>query len=150
MPQLDLSDFARKVSSVMPLISREFFRSMSDEFYKTKLTMPQFAIMDVMSRNPDVKMSDLAHLISVTTAAMTGMIDRLVKGGYVSRGRDPDDRRIIKVRLTSKGSKIVKDMIDHRNKMTERIFGMLSENERAQYLKILDRIRRNLAGNTEK
>jgi DNA-binding MarR family transcriptional regulator len=35
----------------------------------------------------------LAELTSLTTGAVTGVIDRLEKAGYVKRDRDPHDRR---------------------------------------------------------
>ena len=35
---------------------------------------------------------------------MTGILDRLQRGGWVARGRDPDDRRAVLVRVLPKRS----------------------------------------------
>jgi DNA-binding MarR family transcriptional regulator len=35
----------------------------------------------------------LAEMTGLTTGAVTGMVDRLERAGYVSRGPDPQDRR---------------------------------------------------------
>jgi DNA-binding MarR family transcriptional regulator len=39
----------------------------------------------------------LAELTSLTTGAITGVIDRLEKAGYVKREKDPDDRRRVMI-----------------------------------------------------
>jgi DNA-binding MarR family transcriptional regulator len=41
----------------------------------------------------------LAELSGLTTGAVTGVLDRLEGAGFVSRGRDPGDRRRVVVRL---------------------------------------------------
>ena len=41
----------------------------------------------------------LAELTGLTTGAVTGVLDRLEGGGFVSRARDPGDRRRVVVRL---------------------------------------------------
>jgi DNA-binding MarR family transcriptional regulator len=45
---------------------------------------------------------DLARLTGLTTGAITGVIDRLERDGYVRRERDSTDRRKIFVELTGK------------------------------------------------
>ena len=72
---------------------------------------------------------------------MTGIVDRLVRDGYAKRVYDPRDRRIVKVTLTAKGARSVKEMIDQRKKLTGRIFGVITQEEREDYLKILAHIR---------
>ena len=45
----------------------------------------------------------LADAAGVTRATMTGLIDTLERDGYVRRVPDPDDRRMLSVRLTPTG-----------------------------------------------
>jgi DNA-binding MarR family transcriptional regulator len=144
MAQLSLSEFGDKVAEMMPVITREFFKQQTAEFLKTKITMPQFVVLEILSHHGESKMTDLANLLDVTTAAMTGIIDRLVRDGYAARGHDKDDRRIVRVSLTRKGEKIVKDMVDNRKKLTIKLFGAISQEDREQYLKILTRVRDQL------
>ncbi|MFH0763522.1 MAG: MarR family transcriptional regulator [Candidatus Omnitrophota bacterium] len=141
MPNLSLAEFADRVSEIMPVIMREFFRQETNEFYKLKITLPQFVVLDMLKRQGESKMSDLARFINVTTAAMTGIVDRLVRDGYAKRAYDPGDRRIVKVTLTAKGAMSVKNMIDQRKVLTARIFSMISHEEREKYLEILTHIR---------
>jgi len=146
MSNLSLTEFVERVSEIMPVIMKEFFRQETNEFYKLKITLPQFVVLDMLNRQPESKMSDLARFINVTTAAMTGIVDRLVRDSYAKRMRDPGDRRIVKVSLTAKGARTVKEMIGQRKRLTARIFGVISQEEREEYLKILGHIKTHLTG----
>lgn len=144
MAQHSLSEFGDKVAELMPIIAREFVKQQTAEFIKTKITMPQFIVLEILSHRGESKMTDLAKALDVTTAAMTGIADRLVRDGYLVRGRDPDDRRIVRVKLTPKGAKVIKTMVEARKKITIKLFGSISQEEREQYLNILTAVHNNL------
>lgn len=146
MATVTLSEFSNRVSEMMPIISREFFKHQT-EFHKVKVTIPQFVVMDILNRQGQMRMSDLARFINVTTAAMTGIVERLVRDGYVKRLSDLDDRRIIEVILTSKGHKIADAISDKKKKTVTRMFGMVSQKEREEFLKILTHVMEHLKGN---
>ncbi len=141
MSILSLAEFANRVNEIMPAIMRELLRHQTKDFYKTKITPPQFIVLDLLDRHGECKMSVLAQFINVTTAAMTGIVDRLVRDGYVTRITDPKDRRVIKARLTVKGSNAVRKMSDQRKKISMKLFGMISQEEREEYLNILTHVR---------
>lgn len=144
MRKISLAEFASDVTEIMPVIIHQFMKSQISEFYKVKLTLPQFIVLDILNGHGESKMTDLARFMNVTTAAMTGLIERLVRDGYAARISDPRDRRVVKIKLTAKGSSIVKNMIEKRKRMTMKIFGMISQKEREEYLKILMHIRDHL------
>lgn len=144
MPNLSLSEFSDRIVEIMPVISREFYRKLTAEFYKMKITTPQFVVLEILSREGELRMTDLARLINVSTAAITGIVDRLVRDGYVARANDPEDRRIIRADLTAKGDKAVKKIVDQRKQIFSRVFGVLSEDDREKYLTILINVRDRL------
>lgn len=146
MSELTLPKFADRVAELMPAIMKEFVRHQGKKFYKLKITMPQFFVMEYLHHKGMSKMSDIAKFINVTTAAVTGIVDRLVRDGYLVRQNDPDDRRIILVRLTAKGLKVVKTMLRDRKAITMKIFGAISQAERSAYLDILTSVRDALEG----
>jgi DNA-binding MarR family transcriptional regulator len=139
-----LSQFADKVTELMPVIMKEYVKHQVDEFEKLKITLPQFFVLELVNRQGEAKMSDLAKFVNVTTAAMTGIVERLFKNGYVLRIDEPDDRRIIKIKLTPKGAKVVKDMIQKRKDITIKMFGSITQEEREEYLKILTHVHEHL------
>jgi MarR family transcriptional regulator, organic hydroperoxide resistance regulator len=137
---MTLHEFADKINDIVPIMIKEFSRRHVSELYRGKITLPQFLILDFLYRNEDSKMSGLAHFMSVSTAAMTGMVERIVKYGYAIRESEPHDRRVIKIGLTLKGRELVKKINQSRRQMIIDVFGRVSEKDRSDYLRVLAKI----------
>lgn len=145
MSQMSLAEFADKINEIFPVVIKEFLKRQTNELCRGKITMPQFIILNFMEKQGESRMTDLAKFMSVTTAAMTGLIDRLVRDGYVERAEDPDDRRIIKVMATARGSALVRKINLQKRRMIIDIFGRLTQRDREEYLRIIMRVRDVLA-----
>lgn len=142
--QLSASDFADKMNEVMPVIMKEFTRRQSNDLLKGKVTLPQMVILEFLERQGAIKMTDIARFMQVSTAAATGIVDRLVKSGYVIRTFQEDDRRIVRIQINSRGLELVKRVTLDRHKMLTSIFGKISDKDRFDYLRILTKIKDNL------
>lgn len=144
MAHLALSEFADKVTELMPAIMKELYRRETSKFCSMQITIPQFVALEILSREGELRMTDLAGLINVTTAAMTGIVDRLVREGYVSRVTDAADRRTIKVRTTAKGKRVVRNACAERKRIIGKMFGAISQADREEYLRILIMIKERI------
>lgn len=142
---ISISEFADRLEETMSVMAKSFSRHGTNELFKGKITLPQFLAMDYLHRNGESRMTDLARSMSVTTAGMTGIVDRLVKYGYVARGLEPKDRRVIKTKLTQKGEAIVAKIRGQRRKMITHAFGKISEKDRNAYLRIVTKVREIVA-----
>jgi DNA-binding MarR family transcriptional regulator len=145
MSQAKIDDFADKLNAILPVIIKEFSRRQTNELYKGHISLPQFLILEFLQREGASQMSILARAMHVTTAAMTGFIERLVRDGYVVRQSDPGDRRIIRIKLTPRGASLVLKINHQRRLMVIKIFGKISEEERQDYLRILAHIKEILS-----
>jgi DNA-binding MarR family transcriptional regulator len=67
-----------------------FHQAVADEL---GLPITDHKCLDLIHRFGAMPAGRLAELTSLTTGAVTGMIDRLEKAGYVRRTNDPNDRR---------------------------------------------------------
>jgi DNA-binding MarR family transcriptional regulator len=56
------------------------------------------ACLDLISRHGPLSPSALARRAGLHPATITGVLDRLERGGWVARERDPADRRAVPVR----------------------------------------------------
>jgi DNA-binding MarR family transcriptional regulator len=56
-------------------------------------------------RGPSI--GDLAGYLMLRHHSAVGLVDRAVAGGLVVRHEDPDDLRVVRIRLTPKGSRIL-------------------------------------------
>lgn len=141
MAPIPINVFADKLNEIIPVLMKEFAKRQENDLFKGKITFPQFVVLNFLHHEGPTKMTDLAHFMRVTTAAMTGIVNRLVRAGYALRVVDPKDRRIIKVKSASKGKGVVARVDAERRRMIIEIFGQISETEREGYLRILTHIK---------
>jgi DNA-binding MarR family transcriptional regulator len=63
--------------------------------------------LDLISRHGPLSPGALARRAGLHPATMTGILDRLERGGWISRDRDPGDRRAVAVRaLPDRGAEL--------------------------------------------
>ena len=82
----------------------------SERLVKLGVSMTQIHVLSMLQLHGDVPMSRLADLIDVSLSSATGLIDRMEERGYVERLRVPDDRRVVIVRMTVAGRRLMDDM----------------------------------------
>ena len=141
MTGISITDFADKMERIMPEIMKGFIHRLHSDVFQGKVTLPQLLILDFLNRQGASKMTDLANYMKVTTAASTGIVQRLVLLGYVQREFDQKDRRIIKIKLSTKGIELLKKLIQQRRQMITKVFGQISEDDRGEYLRILMQVK---------
>jgi len=100
-----------------------------DSWVKLNLTIPQLKSLFYISRHGRVNLSGLASGIRVTPANVTGIADRLVEQGLLTRTPDPDDRRVSWLRATDKGKTLINDLREGRAQEMRRILDQLTEEE---------------------
>jgi MarR family transcriptional regulator, organic hydroperoxide resistance regulator len=66
----------------------------------------QASILDHLDEIDGIGLNDLARHMGVTPGTMSITIDRLVSKGYVVRGRDKEDGRRVRLRLTAAGVRV--------------------------------------------
>lgn len=68
--------------------------------------MHQARILAHLDEEDPAMVGEIADAMGVTASTMSLNLSRLERGGFISRERDPDDRRVMNVRLTRAGTEI--------------------------------------------
>jgi DNA-binding MarR family transcriptional regulator len=97
-------------------IQQEFERralsSMAEPLISTPLTMQQLKVLTMIAIDPEKATGhELAGLLKVSVATMSGIIDRLVEHGVVRRTEDPADRRVRRLTVTPEGSEMIRGLL---------------------------------------
>lgn len=137
-----LYEFGRKAADIIPKFVREILKKQAKAFAKSDVTIPQMIILNFLKEKGCSKMNETAKLLSISTSAATGIVERMVKAGFVKRGADENDRRIIKIEATAKGLKAIEVIEKTRNKMMMELFGKLPARDRDTYLKTVKKLYR--------
>ena len=96
----------------------------------TDLTLIEIDTLLATGYSGRKSMSQIAGELGVTLGTPTVTIDRLVKKGYVERIRDLEDRRQVFIRLSEKGRSTLGRILQMKERVTERVFSILSDEER--------------------
>ncbi len=83
---------------------------LSPELTKGKVSFPQFFLLAYLAEEECLSMSNIAKMMGHSTAAATGMIDKLQELGHLKRYTAASDRRKIMVRITDQGRALVAQM----------------------------------------
>jgi len=87
----------------------------------------------------------ISDRLIVSRATVTGVLDTLVKRGFVRRQPHPTDRRMVLVHLTQAGSRMADKVRRTVHRAEAEWMGSLSEPERAQLTELLGKLQRSLA-----
>jgi len=98
---------AAKLADFIMFTQRSFLLDLSKELNKGNVSYAQFFLLGYLAKEDWLTMSDIAKKMGHSTAAATGLVDRLEKLGYVERLHAADDRRKVMVQITSKGEELV-------------------------------------------
>jgi len=86
--------------AIYPLLAKSLTRSIR---VKTNLNPGSLFVLGVLSKNAMLSMSEIGCRLSMPKPHVTAHIDKLIAEEMVERVLDPQDRRIINIRLTEKG-----------------------------------------------
>ena len=114
---------ADRLADFVLFTQRSCILNLSTELNKGNVSFPQFFLLTYLSSEEYLTMSDIAKKMGHSTAAATGLVDRLEKLAYVERVHAAEDRRKIMVRITNKGIELVAKM---RTEIANDLAGILA------------------------
>lgn len=101
---------ADRLADFVLFTQRSCILNLSSKLNRGNVSFPQFFLLTYLSSEEYLTMSDIAKKMGHSTAAATGLVDRLEKLKYVERVHAAEDRRKIMVRITKKGTELVAHM----------------------------------------
>jgi DNA-binding MarR family transcriptional regulator len=111
-----------------------------DAWMSLNLGIGQLKTLFFISNRGATTTGKLATALKVTPTNVTGIIDRLLEKDLITRIGDPDDRRVLVLRTTTKGDELVAELRQKRRERMTELFKNLSDKEAeivAQGLKIM-------------
>lgn len=89
------------ILKVHSTIFPELNRSLRDN---AGIGLAKLDVLAQLARHPDgISMSDLSTALKVTNGNTSGLVNRLIKDGFVSKDMSPTDRRSFTAKLTEQG-----------------------------------------------
>jgi len=113
-------------------------RHIRDEKTGVVLSAHQASVLDHLDDMDGTNLLELARHMGVTASTMSLMVDRLERGGHVTRERSKEDGRRVVLRLTPAGVRIKRQQNVLEPNLVEAMLGNLSEQQRDDALRGLE------------
>ncbi len=122
-------------------VARQLRETSQDALAPWDITPSHFRALRVLKRHGVMRLSDLSEHLHIAARSTTEVVDALESRDLVERRADPSDRRATLVELTEHGTSIVEAIRAARGTEAERVFGRLSQADRAHLARILRKLR---------
>ena len=116
---------------------------------RARLSLSEFKCLRAFRNDTELSVKDIAHRMSLTSSRLTRIIDGLVRKHYVTRHIDPQDRRIINVRLTRQGEIVARKVTNDCTHVYEQVLGTIDPRDHAQIISAVDQLWNALQVRTE-
>jgi DNA-binding MarR family transcriptional regulator len=103
-------------------------------------TPAQFHTFIWLGHDGALTMGELARRLCVTEKSVTGLADRMERGGYLRRDRDDEDRRVVRLHLTRRGAQIFRRINDVFVRKLGLFLGALDASDRKDLFRILGKL----------
>jgi MarR family transcriptional regulator for hemolysin len=126
------------------MIVRQLRRDFDREVGALGITGAQWTVLAVVVANPGLTQQNIAEKLELTAASAGRLIDRMVAEGLVERRPKPDDRRAHCIFPAPQANPLIAGLTEMRAKHEERLLAGMTEAERAELVRLLDLLSRNL------
>lgn len=109
-------------------------RSLVDAASGSTLTSHQLRLIAALDADDPTMVGELAEFMGVTPSTMSLNLGRLEAAGFLTRSRDPDDRRVINVRLSERGLRARRSIALVDPDRVDALLSLLGSEDRRQAL----------------
>jgi DNA-binding MarR family transcriptional regulator len=125
------AELVEEIIELQRQVNRALRRSESDAWMELTLTIAQLKSLFFISNERSTNFTGLARALRVTPSNVTGIVDRLVERGLVSRRENPENRRMLALELTDKGETLLASLRERKIGSFQRVLSCLSEEQLA-------------------
>lgn len=139
MEHSNIDKYFARLEEVFLEMVRRLHGELADQMV-SGITGSQFFVLKKIGFKGRLTVSEVADELGVSLSAITALVDRLVKAGFVIRSRDEQDRRLVWLEATDKGKDILGKCMEGRRKVAMKYFGQLPEEDIEKLVEIYEKI----------
>ncbi len=144
MENTDLKLLMETLSQIIKLSHQQSYLQMN----QLNMYPGQPKLLALLRHHEGLTQKELAYKHCVKPSTITGMLSKLEANGYVCRIPDETDKRSMRVYLTPQGRQLAEQGEKYLIRLTKQMFTGFSEEELKTYIRLSDKIKRNLQNNS--
>ncbi len=102
------------------------------------LTVLQLRLVHLLFANDRVSVGQLANELHTAPASVTGLTDRLVTRDFVEREHDPDDHRVVRLKLTTSGRRMMEELQTMAAGYLRQVFEQMDDKTLSEFVECLE------------
>jgi MarR family 2-MHQ and catechol resistance regulon transcriptional repressor len=122
-----------------------FSRLTQEDIRGYGLTQPQFGVLESLGHLGPITLGELSRKQLSSCGNITVVVDNLAKDGLVERRICAEDRRVVYVQLTGKGTRLFKGIFARHARCVEGLADVLNEQEQRALGRLLKKLGTRLA-----
>ena len=108
------------------------------------LTRSEYELLATLMLNLDdektaLSVTEISNLLQITPAGVTHLINPLEEAGYIERLPDPNDRRVVLIGLTDRGTETAEALIADIQRQLIGLINHLGEEDSQTFFRLLSR-----------
>ncbi len=101
------------------------------------LTPIQHLILEALWLEDGISQKDIGMRLVLDRATLSGVLDRMSSGGWITKEQDPEDKRTLRICLTDKGKDLTSNLAGERNQANEELLSGLNLEEKILLKRLL-------------
>jgi DNA-binding MarR family transcriptional regulator len=110
------------------------------------INVGEFKVLLKLDRHGAMTAGELADVLSLSSGAMTNRLDGLEEAGFLTRTRDPEDRRSVLVDVTPAGRELLEKVVETQGAEERDLLAVLSPEDRDRLNDLLRSLVRSIDG----
>jgi MarR family transcriptional regulator, organic hydroperoxide resistance regulator len=111
---MEKKDLIERIIQYYRTVNRAFTQYDPDAWMGISISIAQVKTLFFIADEKEVNFRKLAFAMNVTPSNVTGVVDRLVEQGLLTRTENPSDRRMLMIKLTDKGETLITGLRESR------------------------------------
>ena len=121
-------------------ISKEGWRYTRNRLTHPGLTNAAYDVCGIVWQSGSTNQDNIAKALKMDKSSVAKVVNKCVNDGLIERRVNPSNRREYILTLTPHGQTIVQELVDIVEQWLEEAFSILSEEERVQFMNIVERV----------
>ncbi|WP_028775411.1 MarR family winged helix-turn-helix transcriptional regulator [Shimazuella kribbensis] len=125
-------------------LNHALIQSLSEALKPYELGHSQWQVLSILYKDNNISIKKLREQLNVESGTLTGVIDALIRKGWVIREEDPKDRRMKQVKMTEEGKLKWSSLPNPRGTVKQKLVQDISKEDMDIAINVLKHAYKNL------
>lgn len=125
-------------------LSKKLTRIINLQLKPFGITTEQWSVLRTLSESDEITQKELSERADKDQATLTKILDLLEKNKFIERVQNPSDRRSFLIKITNKGTELVKDVAPFLEEIFEKIIHKIDAEKLAIFKEVSLSLEKNI------